>query len=65
LIASSGIAPAVGDPAGLDAAAAHRRPATVVERLEIIDALPMTLTGKVQKFALRELALETAPGKPR
>jgi acyl-coenzyme A synthetase/AMP-(fatty) acid ligase len=28
----------------------------VPERLVIVDALPVTATGKVQKFRLRELA---------
>ena len=29
------------------------------ERLEVIDELPMTPTGKVQKFRLRQLAGQT------
>jgi non-ribosomal peptide synthetase component E (peptide arylation enzyme) len=28
------------------------------ERLEVVDALPMTASGKVQKFRLRELIAE-------
>jgi cyclohexanecarboxylate-CoA ligase len=28
------------------------------ERLELVDALPMTATGKIQKFVLRERARE-------
>jgi acyl-coenzyme A synthetase/AMP-(fatty) acid ligase len=34
-------------------------PAYWPERLELIEALPMTASGKVQKFRLRELIAET------
>ena len=29
-----------------------------------VDSLPRTLTGKVQRFLLREWAMETAPAQP-
>ena len=34
-------------------------------KLEFVDALPRTETGKVQRFKLRQLELERAQGKPR
>jgi cyclohexanecarboxylate-CoA ligase/acyl-CoA synthetase len=55
------VVPAAGAPApeltGLNAFLKNERKISVTklpERLEIVDALPMTATGKVQKFALRD-----------
>jgi fatty-acyl-CoA synthase len=44
------------------AAACHGRIATykIPRHWKIVDAVPMTITGKIQKYRLRELAIDSS-----
>jgi cyclohexanecarboxylate-CoA ligase/acyl-CoA synthetase len=63
------VVPAEGEPPTLEELTGYlrneRRIAVVKlpERLELIDALPMTATGKVQKFVLRQMLVEPQPAE--
>ncbi len=62
------VVPAAGEPPTLEELTTYlrneRRIAVVKlpERFELIDALPMTATGKVQKFVLRQMLADPHPG---
>lgn len=60
VVAAEGVTPTPEDQTSYLRTERRIAPHTLPERLVLVDALPMTATGKVQKFRLREPARDAA-----